>query len=81
MGLTQIEMEMEVEDLSAPGRKLLEEEVVLEISGQRLNMTLEQTRILQHIDDLTSKVLIAQAPAGTGKTFILSLYVIQLLGK
>ncbi|VDD96344.1 unnamed protein product [Enterobius vermicularis] len=33
MGLTQIEMEMEVEDLSAPGRKLLEEEVVLEISG------------------------------------------------
>lgn len=42
MCLSQTEMEMEMEDLSAPGRRLLEEEVVLKVGGQELNMTLEQ---------------------------------------
>lgn len=53
----------------------------MEVVGLKINMSLEQNRILEHIDDPTSSILIAQAPAGTGQTFILPLSVAELLEK
>lgn len=81
MGLGQEELEPERKDLMDPRRRLLEEEVRIEIAGRTVSMTFEQCKILSHIDDPTEKVMIAQAPAGTGKTYILTIYLTILFQK
>ncbi|VDD96799.1 unnamed protein product [Enterobius vermicularis] len=66
-GNSQEELEPERVDLINPRKRLLEEEVRIKIAGQRVIMTLEQHKVSSHIDDPTARIMIAQAPADTGK--------------
>lgn len=79
--MSQEELEPERVDLINPRKRLLEEEVRIKIAGQRVIMTLEQHKVSSHIDDPTARIMIAQAPADTGKPCISALYTTILLQK
>lgn len=81
MRLSQEELEPEGEDLIDSRRRLLEEEMRIEVAGRKVIMTLEQHKVLSHIDDPTARVMVAQAPTGAIKTYILALYITVLLQK
>lgn len=50
------------------------------IKEQLRRVTGEQAQVLQFLNDATNRVLVVQAAAGTGKTHVILLYLLNLMG-
>ena len=71
-----MEVESEQSDLAFSASK---EDVEMEIQGKRRLLTGKQAQILQSLGNEDLSMLVVQAPAGTGKTHIISLHILKLL--
>ncbi|VDD89788.1 unnamed protein product [Enterobius vermicularis] len=71
-------MEVDVSQAVVPYEKLIKNQRV-KIQGQQMKVKGEQKKILNSLENPGQKILAVQAPAGTGKTNTISLYISKLL--
>lgn len=53
----------------------------MEVAGMNRRLTKEQVQVLRLLKGETLNHLVVEAPAGTGKTYVTSLYILKLLEK